>query len=48
MQSRHVLPGWFGVGYALERFIGADAARERLLQTMASKFAFFSDLIGNV
>ena len=48
MQSRHVLPGWFGVGYALERFIGADAARERLLQTMTKRFAFFSDLIGNV
>ena len=48
MQSRHVLPGWFGVGYALEQFAGRDAERERLLQTMAKKFAFFSDLIGNV
>src|ERR1700730_12696399 len=48
MQSRHVLPGWFGVGYALEQFAGTDPERERLLQTMAKKFAFFSDLIGNV
>ena len=48
MQSRHVLPGWFGVGHALENFIGASAERERLLQTMVKKFAFFSDLIGNV
>lgn len=48
MQSRHVLPGWFGVGYALEQFAVGDAERERLLQTMAKKFAFFSDLIGNV
>jgi phosphoenolpyruvate carboxylase len=48
MQSRHVLPGWFGVGYALERFVGTDNARLRLLQTMVEKFAFFSDLIGNV
>ena len=48
MQSRHVLPGWFGVGYALEKFASADPERERLLQTMAKKFAFFSDLIGNV
>ncbi len=48
MQSRHVLPGWFGVGYALEQFAGTDAERERLLQMMAKRFAFFSDLIGNV
>jgi phosphoenolpyruvate carboxylase len=48
MQSRHVLPGWFGVGHALESFIGGDAERERLLQTMTRRFAFFSDLIGNV
>jgi phosphoenolpyruvate carboxylase len=48
MQSRHVLPGWFGVGYALEQFAGTDGERERLLQKMAKKFPFFSDLIGNV
>ncbi len=48
MQSRHVLPGWFGVGYALERFVGSDDERLRLLQTMVENFAFFSDLIGNV
>jgi len=48
MQSRHVLPGWFGVGYALEQFAGKDAESERLLQAMAKSFAFFSDLIGNV
>jgi phosphoenolpyruvate carboxylase len=48
MQSRHVLPGWFGVGYALERFIDGDADKERRLRTMTEKFAFFSDLIANV
>jgi len=48
MQSRHVLPGWFGVGHALGKFAGADSERERLLQVMAKRFAFFSDLIGNV
>ena len=48
MQSRHVLPGWFGVGYALEQFVGTNAERERLLQKMAKRFPFFSDLIGNV
>ena len=48
MQSRHVLPGWFAVGYALESFVGADDNRLRLLQTMTRRFAFFSDFIGNV
>jgi phosphoenolpyruvate carboxylase len=48
MQSRHVLPAWFGVGYALENFIGADPHRERLLQVMFSDFPLFADLISNV
>ncbi|HYX43161.1 MAG TPA: phosphoenolpyruvate carboxylase, partial [Pyrinomonadaceae bacterium] len=48
MQSRHVLPAWFGVGYALERFIGADEERLRLLRTMTKDFPFFSDMIGNI
>jgi phosphoenolpyruvate carboxylase len=48
MQSRHVLPAWFGVGYALESFIGVDEQRVPLLQTMAERFPFFSDLIGNI
>jgi phosphoenolpyruvate carboxylase len=48
MQSRHVLPGWFGIGHALERFMGGDDEKERLLQTMFEEFAFFSDLIENV
>ncbi|MEJ7618327.1 MAG: phosphoenolpyruvate carboxylase [Pyrinomonadaceae bacterium] len=48
MQSRHVLPGWFGVGHALERFVNADASHAELLKQMARRFALFSDLIGNV
>ncbi len=48
MQSRHVLPAWFGVGYALERFAGTNNQRLQLLQAMTTRFAFFSDLIGNV
>ena len=48
MQSRHVLPGWFGVGHALETFAGRDEARAGLLRDMAASFPFFSDLIANV
>jgi phosphoenolpyruvate carboxylase len=43
MQSRHGLPGWFGVGHALERFPDPD-----LLQTMLRGFPLFSDMIRNV
>jgi phosphoenolpyruvate carboxylase len=43
MQSRHGVPGWFGVGYALERF-----ADQQLLRTMLERFPLFSDLIRNV
>jgi phosphoenolpyruvate carboxylase len=48
MQSRQVLPAWFGVGHALERFVGTDGERERLLQTMMRDFPLFTDLISNV
>src|SRR5207253_1744916 len=43
MQSRHGLPGWFGVGYALQCF--ADQA---LLRTMLAGFPLFADMIRNV
>jgi phosphoenolpyruvate carboxylase len=32
----------------LERFVGEDDERLRLLQTMAKQFPFFSDLVGNI
>jgi phosphoenolpyruvate carboxylase len=48
MQSRHVIPGWFGVGFALERFAAGGAEKKRLLETMARDFPFFYDLLRNV
>jgi phosphoenolpyruvate carboxylase len=48
MQSRHVLPAWFGVGHALESFIDGDNQREGLLRTMLHTFPLFEDLILNV
>jgi phosphoenolpyruvate carboxylase len=44
MQSRHVIPGWFGIGYALESFAGG----EKFLREMMEGFPFFNDLIRNV
>jgi phosphoenolpyruvate carboxylase len=43
MQSRHGLPGWFGIGHAIERF-----PHQQLLKTMLRKFPLFEDLIRNV
>ena len=43
MQSRHGLPGWFGVGFALERFTD-----QPMLRTMVERFPWFADMIGNV
>jgi phosphoenolpyruvate carboxylase len=48
MQSRHVLPAWFGVGFALERFAASGAEQQRLLQNMMDEFPLFDDLIHNV
>jgi phosphoenolpyruvate carboxylase len=43
MQSRHVVPAWFGVGFALKRF--SDA---KLLEKLMDQFPFFSEMIANV
>jgi len=43
MQSRHGVPGWFGVGFALEQFSNFP-----LLQEMLRHFPIFEDLIRNV
>lgn len=40
MQSRHVLPGWYGLGSALESYAG-DPARLALLQEMYQDWLFF-------
>jgi len=42
MQSRHVVPAWFGVGFALER------CNTELLEKLIRRFSFFTELIANV
>ncbi len=46
MQSRHGVPGWFGVGHALEYSIAQGNLP--LLQHMMREFPMFIDLIRNV
>lgn len=48
MQSRHVIPGWFGVGYALKRFSEKGVDAQHMLGDMMHRYPFFYDLIRNV
>ena len=48
MQSRHALPAWFGVGYAVENFVKRGGNSEAILQSMFAQFPLFNDLIRNV
>jgi phosphoenolpyruvate carboxylase len=48
MQSRHVLPAWFGVGFALEKFMAGNSGHEDLLKRMMRDSSLFNDLIRNV
>jgi phosphoenolpyruvate carboxylase len=48
-QCRLMLPGWYGFGTAVERFV-ADAPAERLalLRTMYKEWPFFTTLLSNM
>ena len=46
MQSRHVLPGWYGVGHGLESF-ASSADRLELLREMYAQWPFFQGVINN-
>jgi phosphoenolpyruvate carboxylase len=48
MQSRHAVPAWFGVGYALEHFAKSGTGHEQLLRQIARSFPLFSELLRNV
>jgi phosphoenolpyruvate carboxylase len=46
-QSRLMVPAWFGVGFALGKFLERPGALE-LVRTMAREFPLFIDLLRNV
>jgi len=48
MQSRHAVPAWFGVGYAIERFAQRGETEIQLLRQMLKEFPLFADLVSNV
>jgi phosphoenolpyruvate carboxylase len=48
MQSRHVVPAYFGVGHALETFVQAHPGGLDLLREMTGGFPLFLDIVRNV
>ena len=48
MQSRIMVPAYFGVGHALEQFADAQPDGLAVLQRMAASFPLFLDIIRNV
>ncbi|HEX6291938.1 MAG TPA: phosphoenolpyruvate carboxylase [Herpetosiphonaceae bacterium] len=48
MQSRHTLPGWYGLGTAVEQYLAEDrAGRLALLQTMYREWPFWRTTLDN-
>ncbi len=47
MQSRHTLPGWFGLGYAIEAFLNRQSDGMELLRTMYERWPFWATTIDN-
>ena len=48
MQSRHLVPAYFGVGFAIDQFLRAAPGNLELLRTMARDFPLFLDIVRNV
>lgn len=48
MQSRAIIPSWYGVGHAFEEFCLADSGGLDTLRTMYAEWPFFTALIDNV
>jgi phosphoenolpyruvate carboxylase len=46
-QSRHLLSAWYGIGFALERFVAEDAGHRTLLRDMYMEWPFFTALLEN-
>jgi phosphoenolpyruvate carboxylase len=46
-QSRHLLSAWYGIGFALERFVAEDARHRAILRDMYAEWPFFAALLDN-
>ncbi len=48
IQSRLLIPAWFGIGTAFARFSARGPSEKDLLKTMMRRFPFFFDMVRNV
>jgi len=48
MQSRYVLPSWYGVGGALEEYIGEDPAHLEQLKSLYKRWPFWRAFLDNL
>jgi phosphoenolpyruvate carboxylase len=48
MQSRQLVPAWFGAGHALEQFVAANPDGLVQLQSMTKNFPLWLDIVRNV
>jgi phosphoenolpyruvate carboxylase len=48
MQSRYVLPSWYGVGAALEEYVSEEEGRLEALQRMYNSWPFFRAFLDNM
>ncbi|MFO8024968.1 phosphoenolpyruvate carboxylase [Thiohalophilus sp.] len=46
-QSRHTIPAWYGIGMALEKWVGRSPEKLQKLQEMYRNWPFFSALLSN-
>ncbi|WP_134083116.1 phosphoenolpyruvate carboxylase [Thiohalophilus thiocyanatoxydans] len=46
-QSRHTIPAWYGIGMALEKWVGRSPEKLQKLQEMYQQWPFFSALLSN-
>jgi phosphoenolpyruvate carboxylase len=46
-QSRHLVPGWYGLGLAIQQRLGSDPSCLERLRQMYQRWPFFQDLIDN-
>ncbi len=47
VQSRYGIPGWYGVGSAIEWFAGENPANEEIMRAMYRKWSFFRTVVDN-
>ncbi len=47
-QCRLMLPGWFGTGTAIERWVGTDSDRAHELQDLADRWPFLRSVLSNM